>query len=249
MASQDAPLVESARSYALVTLGCFASVVGGARLGLSAYAQLGVAAVLFTAATHGAERMEGGVERAGIALGGLFQPPVDPDRSGPLGLFDLGRTIARGLLPTLRELAIALALAAVVFPPFYLGYVRWFRLSGTIEWHAPTELALLSLTQLVLVALPEEAYFRGYLQTRLGDAWPGQRTLFGRRIPVLAIVTQALLFGLLHFVVEPNPARLAVAGPAILFGLLRTFRSGIGAALFFHALCNLYSETLALSVR
>lgn len=249
MVSADAPLVESARSYALVTLGCVVAVVGGSRLGLSAYSQLGVAAVLFTAASRGAERMPGGVERAGISLGGLFEPPVDPAKSGPLGLYDLGRTLLHGFVPTLRELGVALVVAAILFPPFYFGYVRWFGLEGEIEWRAPTELALLSLSQLVLVALPEEAYFRGYLQTRLTDAWPASYEIFGQRIPVLAIVVQAVLFGLLHFIVEPNPARLSVAGPALTFGLLRHFRSGIGASVFFHALCNLYSETLALSVQ
>ncbi len=249
MDAEASPLHESARSYALVTLGCVASVVGGARLGLEAYAQLGVAATLFLAASHGAERMPGGVQRAGIAMGGLFEPPKDPEHAGPLGLFDLSRTLMRGALPTLRELGVALGLAALVFPPFFFGYVGWFDLRGEIELRIPTELAVSMASQIVLVALPEEAYFRGYLQTRLADAWPAARALGGHPVPLLAIVVQAALFGLLHFVVDPHPARLAVAAPALLFGLLRALRGGIGASLFFHALCNLYSETLALSVR
>jgi membrane protease YdiL (CAAX protease family) len=244
----ESPLVESARSYALVTLACVGAVVGGGRLGLEGYAQLAVAAVLFYAASRGAERMPGGTARAGIALGGLFEPPEDPANAGFLGLRDLGRTLARGALPTLRELIVALLLAAIVFPPFFVGYVHWFELEGVVEWRAPLELAGLALTQIVLVAVPEEIYFRGYLQTRLSDVWPARR-YFGVDVPVAAVIVQALLFGLLHFVVDPNPARLAVAGPGIVFGLLRSWRSGIGAAVFFHALCNLYSETLALSVR
>jgi membrane protease YdiL (CAAX protease family) len=55
------------------------------------------------------------------------------------------------------------------------------------------------------------------------------------------------LFGLLHFAVDPNPARLAVAGPALLFGLLRELRGGIGAAIVFHAACNVLSDVLVRS--
>lgn len=247
MSDTQSPLLESAKSYALVTLACVAIVVGGGRAGFEGYTQLGVAAVLFYAASRGTERMAGGATRAGIALGGLFEPSNESD-AGLFGLRDLARTIARGIVPTLRELGVALGLAAIVFPPFFFGYVKWFGLRGEIEWRAPLELFGLTLTQLVLVAIPEEIYFRGYLQTRLSDAW-AERTVLGISVSPAALVAQALLFGLLHFVVEPHPGRLAVAAPALLFGLLRARRGGVGAAIFFHALCNLYSETLALSVR
>ena len=44
---------------------------------------------------------------------------------------------------------------------------------------------------------------------------------------------------------EPHPARLAVFFPALLFGWLRARTGGIGASVVFHALCNLFSATLA----
>jgi len=252
----DAPVgvrVEVAKSFALVTLGCVAVVVGGARFGFDAYAQLAVAAILFLAATHGADRMPGGAARAGITLGGLVSAvPSDPaenEDEGPLGLVSLGRAIVRGIGPSLRELAVATAVAAIVFPPFFFGYVAYWGLEGTFELRAPLELASLALTQILLVAIPEESYFRGYLQTRLTDALPGSFTVRGVAMPVKALVTQAVAFGLLHFLVDPHPARLAVAFPGLLFGVLRQARGGIGASIFFHVLCNLYAETLALSVR
>jgi membrane protease YdiL (CAAX protease family) len=55
---------------------------------------------------------------------------------------------------------------------------------------------------------------------------------------------QAALFALLHFLVGFSPARLAVFFPALVFGWLREKRSGIGAAIWFHALSNLLSELL-----
>ena len=37
----------------------------------------------------------------------------------------------------------------------------------------------LILAELVVVALPEEFFFRGYVQGRLGELWPARRTLWG----------------------------------------------------------------------
>ena len=41
-----------------------------------------------------------------------------------------------------------------------------------------------------------------------------------------------------------SPARLAVFFPALVFGFMRKTRNGIGAAIWFHAFCNLLSEIL-----
>ena len=78
--------------------------------------------------------------------------------------------------------------------------------------------------------------------------------LEGRRIGFLGVELapsawsmQAALFAALHFAVEPHPARLAVFFPALLFGWVRAWRGGIGAAKALHALSKLYSEILARS--
>jgi membrane protease YdiL (CAAX protease family) len=95
-----------------------------------------------------------------------------------------------------------------------------------------------------VVGLPEEALFRGYVQTRLVDVLPATVTVRRIRIPWLAIVVQAALFGLVHFAVDLDPSRLSVFFPGLLFGVIRSARGGIGAAVFFHAFCNLYSDVL-----
>ena len=59
--------------------------------------------------------------------------------------------------------------------------------------------------QLSLIALPEEVFFRGYLISRLKDIWP----------PFLTLLFTALIFGLIHLVLNP----LSVI-PAFLSGLL-----------------------------
>ena len=71
--------------------------------------------------------------------------------------------------------------------------------------------------------------------------------LLGASVAPVALVLQAVLFALVHFIVDPNPARLAVFFPGLAFGWLRALRGTIGAAIAFHALCNLFSEVLARS--
>lgn len=59
--------------------------------------------------------------------------------------------------------------------------------------------------QLSLVALPEEVFFRGYLISRLKNIWP----------PFLTLLFTALVFGLVHLILNP----LSVI-PAFFCGLL-----------------------------
>jgi membrane protease YdiL (CAAX protease family) len=97
--------------------------------------------------------------------------------------------------------------------------------------------------QLLLIALPEEAFYRGYLQTRLDDAWTPRWRVLGATLGPGVLVSCAI-FAVGHVITIPNAARLAVFFPALAFGWLRARTGGIGAALVFHALCNLYSELL-----
>ena len=63
-------------------------------------------------------------------------------------------------------------------------------------------------------------------------------------VSLVALVIQAALFALVHFVVDGQPERLAVFFPGLLFGWIRARRGGIGAAILFHALSNLYADVL-----
>ncbi len=99
--------------------------------------------------------------------------------------------------------------------------------------------------QLLVVALPEEFFYRGYLQQRL-------RLRFGagpRRLGVHAgagfLLTQAL-FAAGHLV-EPYPWRLAVFFPALLFGWLREKTDALPAGILYHASCNLLVMLLEAS--
>ena len=236
------------------TLAVFAACAAGTAVityapqlltGLGSYVHLLVAVLFLGSAIKLAQREPGGMRRHGIDLAGMLTPPdADDERpAGPLGAYDLGRAI-RGALPSaLRESAVAIGVAAVIFPPFVVGFYLWHQPSRAFEFSLPPEAWSFALTQVLIVALPEEALFRGTFQTRLHDRWPPTRR-FGVLLDPRAWLLSAALFALVHFVSIPNPARLAVFFPGLLFGLLRAWRGGIGAAMLLHAMSNVLAEIL-----
>jgi hypothetical protein len=170
------------------------------------------------------------VERHGIGFGGLLLA----------GEVD-ARAVAKS---TAKALGWALVFAALIAVPFYFGWKWWWKpkLAFSLQLHAP-EMGSEILGQLLLIALPEEAFYRGYLQTRLDDAIPPKWKVLGATIgPGLFI--GAAIFAIGHVVTIRAPARLGVFFPALLFGWLRARTGGIGAGVAFHAYCNIYSELL-----
>jgi membrane protease YdiL (CAAX protease family) len=208
-------------------------------------AQLGIAAVFLGVPLRLARRDPGGAERFGIALAGLLDPgsePVDVGPPGPLGLFELGRALRRALPSGLRETAVALGIAAVIFPPFVVAFWWWHGPAHPWTWRPPDDLASFVVSQLVLVGLPEEAFFRGFVQTRLDDAWPRTVRLLGADVSLPALLVGSILFGLVHLAADPHVNELATFFPGLLFGWLRARRGGIGAAIVLHAVSNVLAE-------
>jgi len=172
------------------------------------------------------------VEASGLSLGGLVLP-------GPLPIRRIAKSSA-------LSVAWALATAVVVFVPFFLGWRKYWHAAGPFHFaFTPTGFANEAFGQLVIIALPEEAFYRGYVQSRLDAAMgPSFRVrLFGADAS-LAILVTSVLFAAGHLATIHSPARLAVFFPSLLFGWLRTRTKGIGAGVLFHAMCNVFSETL-----
>ncbi|HEY3352697.1 MAG TPA: CPBP family intramembrane glutamic endopeptidase [Polyangia bacterium] len=112
-------------------------------------------------------------------------------------------------------------------------------------WPGGTAWATLvaAFTQVVAVGLPEEFFFRGYLQGRLEEALPARRRFLG--VPVgQALLLASVLFALGHYLIDFDPRRLAVFFPALAFGWMRTASGSIVPGAIFHALCNLLSDGL-----
>lgn len=209
---------------------------------MSMYGHLLLAAAFLGSALTMARRDPRGAAFYGIDLEGLLEARQDEPSELRDGLWF---ALRRALPSLLRELGVALLVSALVFPPFVVLFKLWHQSPHPFSWHPPEAPLDFVLTHLVAIALPEEALFRGYFQTRLEDLWPARVRFLGAQLSPGALACQAALFALLHFLVGFSPARLAVFFPGLLFGYLRARRGGIGAAIWFHAFCNVLAEILS----
>ena len=130
--------------------------------------------------------------------------------------------------------------------------MRWYRPELTFDLEralaaegSPPLLSLinLSLAHVLVVALPEEAFFRGYLQTALDDRYGSKLTIVGLQLST-GLLISSLIFALGHLTTTPQIGRLAVFFPSLLFGLLRQKTGGIGASVLLHAQCNIFAALL-----
>jgi len=163
-----------------------------------------------------------------------------------------------------RDLAWAAVICAILLPLVVGGFVGLLHAlpllpagvrelvvpyvpgPATLTFRLPERMWLHVLDQLFVVALPEELFYRGYLQTRLGHAFgKGRAWLLGAPAGAAFWLTQ-LLFALGHLG-ELHPWRLAVFFPSILFGWLRERTGSIGAGILVHAFCNLLLMVLEAS--
>lgn len=129
--------------------------------------------------------------------------------------------------------------ACLVLPAFHLLVVEpghWTMPAGPLRHAAPGALALYALRHVVDVVLPEELFFRGYLQR----AWSGGASGPAHR----GVWLQAAAFGALHVVSFGGaPQALDRVVPGVLFGVLRAKTGSIWAPALFHLACNLYAFT------
>jgi len=107
----------------------------------------------------------------------------------------------------------------------------------------------LILVQFLLVALPEEVFYRGYLQSRLDQIFTKETKVLGVSVSLPSLVLTSALFAVGHWVTVPSPHRLAVFFTSLLFGWMRRATGGILAPLIFHASCNLFVEFASLFYR
>lgn len=150
------------------------------------------------------------------------------------------------LKDTAGALLWALAVSCVVFPLYWLGWVWFWEPRGPFSLSLPEGFLDVLAGQLLVIALPEEAFFRGYLQSAFDRRWPPKLRFLGARLGA-GVVLAAALFALIHLVTTPHPARLAVFFPGLLFGWLKTRTGGIGASVFLHAFSNVFASFLASS--
>ena len=176
-------------------------------------------------------------------------------------LADYGLTFRRWR----RDLALGLGLAAIVFPLFALGFYGFVSIldhlpGGLAGWISPYRagfdpafrlpdgLLYMLLVHILVVALPEEFFYRGWLYSRLSEgldeAGRGRRRLGVVIGPAFWIT--AILFAVGHLT-EPYAWRLGVFFPALLFAWLRLRTGGLIAPIVFHGLSNVFVAILEAS--
>jgi membrane protease YdiL (CAAX protease family) len=162
-----------------------------------------------------------------------------------------------------RGALAALAVAAIVFPLFAGGFWLFaealpglppaiaralapYAGAPRLAPRLPPGLALAVPLQLLVVALPEELFYRGFLQTGWARTAPDRGvTVLGARLGAGFLATQAL-FAAGHLV-SLQPWRLGTFFPGLLFGWLRERTGGLAAPVVLHALSNLFIATLEAS--
>ncbi|MBN2527868.1 MAG: CPBP family intramembrane metalloprotease [Deltaproteobacteria bacterium] len=170
----------------------------------------------------------------------VFLPVAILDRRGrPYGRYGL---IFKN---PLADVPLVLVFMLITWPPIVAAiflFPELWQLSAT-DWQLviPKGYASVALAHFLVVALPEEFFFRGYLLGRLDDIFSTRFKMLGVKVGH-GLWLSSLLFALGHFAVDFHPARLMVFFPALAFGYLRLKRQSIAAPILFHGCCNIFMD-------
>lgn len=140
----------------------------------------------------------------------------------------------------------AFAAALPALPPALGALLAPYAGTPRLAPRLPDGFALQALLQLLVVALPEELFYRGWLQGRLRQVLPGRPLrVLGADLGPGFLLTQ-LLFAVGHLA-SFQPFRLGTFLPALVFGWLRERTGGLAAPILFHAFSNLFLKVLEAS--
>jgi uncharacterized protein len=137
-----------------------------------------------------------------------------------------------------------LAVSAVVLPAFAALFWAWNGFPA-LSPRLPAQPGLRVATQFLVIALPEELFYRGWMQTAWARRGPSRRIL-GAPLGPGFLATQAL-FAAGHLVTL-QPWRLATFLPGLLFGWVRARTGDVVAPVVVHALSNLALLVLEASL-
>jgi membrane protease YdiL (CAAX protease family) len=111
----------------------------------------------------------------------------------------------------------------------------------------PTQLAIELVAEVMAIGIPEEAFFRGYLQKRwdlaLGRPW----TVFAASVGP-GLLVQSAVFATCHLATG-DVTRLRVFFFALLAGWLRARSDSIAAPAAYHAVANVWYRLVAQNFR
>ncbi len=196
-----------------------------------------------------------------VAVVFLYAPSVVAWRRGE-DIEDYGFHTA----PVGRGLGYSLGALAIIVPIFVAGYYVFYGVVCASEsfralaplgacaravarhWpHLDGAFAEFVAVQAIVVALPEELFFRGCLLGLLEKRFPPRRRILGGGVG-LALVLSAAAFALIHLPKDGDPRALATFFPGLLFGWMRSATGSILASTVAHASSNILIRVLDLSL-
>ncbi|MBN1283338.1 MAG: CPBP family intramembrane metalloprotease [Proteobacteria bacterium] len=159
-------------------------------------------------------------------------------RRRPLDFFSIA---SKDLVSSLKAFAVA---SVVLFPPFLVAAHFWQTIVGGHSGFSPAGFPgfiNMMLMQLVLVALPEEFYFRGYFQSAMNAVFLKRWRFLGIDLGWGFFITAAV-FAVAHTMITYRWWHFSIFFPALVFGWLRERTNNIVAPTLFHAASNLLMD-------
>jgi membrane protease YdiL (CAAX protease family) len=137
---------------------------------------------------------------------------------------------------------------AGVFIPYVVGHYAWAHWSfgAAFHLHVPPMFLESIIDQILVIALGEEVFFRGYLQTQFDQVFGRPHRLLGADVGI-GMVLAAAVFAVCH-VLYGGPARLIVFFPGLLYGWLRARTKTILVPVLYHAGSNLLMQIMLASL-
>lgn len=143
-----------------------------------------------------------------------------------------------------KSIAVFILSALIIFPVFFLLAHLWQVVIWGRGWTGLVAFpGWLNITffQILLIALPEEFYFRGYFQSTIDKVFQKRIKLLGVEVGWGFVIT-AVVFALAHAIVSYKWWHFSIFFPALLFGYLRLRTGSITAPIFFHAASNMLMD-------
>jgi len=160
---------------------------------------------------------------------------------------DYGFTLSGWLMDTVYVIIFML----IFFPPAGLIYFVYRKIFLPVSFNLvfPDGIIYFAFTQILVVGLSEEAFFRGYLQKRLSEGLEGRCLKIFKIEISWALLIANILFTITHIIVLGQIWRINVFLPGLAFGWLREKRKSLTAPVLFHGLSNVFMKVLESSFR
>lgn len=157
----------------------------------------------------------------------------------------------KNLSQVFYSLKILLLTVLVIFPLLFFFNHFFQKVIFHADYHSAiksTSLWTVFFFHTLVVAFPEEFFFRGYLLKRFQQYFQDQKMFLGVRVGAGFFLT-AFIFAISHSLITLRWWHFSIFFPALVFGWLREKTNGLVAPILFHALSNVFAAWVSLHYR